>query len=78
MSDWKDIDNVRIRIVLSKYDDETVKYMYEGRLDDLLDEDDGGMSGYESARLEAADVVDDDNSRWEDWQIETVEYKEKL
>jgi hypothetical protein len=77
-NEWKPASNVRVRIVLSKYDDETVKYTYENSLEWLLEEDDGGLYGFESAQAEAADEVDGDNSRWEDWQVETVEYKEKL
>lgn len=75
--EWKDTTGVQIRIVLSKYDDESVKYTYTGSLDGLLSEDDAGCYGYESAQLEAADRVDGDNSRWEDWQVETVEYLAK-
>lgn len=74
MTDWRDAGSVKLRLVLSKYDDETVKYTYIGSLGSLLQDDDGGLYGYESAQAEAAQEVDGDPSEWEEWQVESVEY----
>lgn len=72
---WKEAGDVKIRMHLEKWDEPETTYVYENSLKNLLQDDDGGLYGEESAQAEAADKVDDDNSRWEDWHVVKTEYK---
>lgn len=71
---WKDTSGVWIRIMLSKYEDEDITYLYESPLDDLLGDDDGGAYGFEQAMGAAAREVDGDHNRFDEWQVISVEY----
>lgn len=74
-SEWKSADGVKVRMVLSKHDDSSVKYTYEGDFNWLLRDDDGGFYGYEQAQCDAAEAIDGDHMKYEDWHVESVEYK---
>lgn len=73
MNNWTPAEKLKIRIQLEKYDDPEVKHTFEGTLDWLLEEDDGGFRGYDQARCDAADKVDGDHMLFEDWSIVSTE-----
>jgi hypothetical protein len=77
---WKNSNSLRIKITVAKYaeDYKTIvnTYEYITTVGSLCSPDDGGFYGTDQASCEAAEKIDGDHMKFENWETIKIEYME--